>query len=407
MHGSSPAGNTTTTTTPWAGAMPYLQGNGKNITGTMPAANTLYQNSGWSPNMQNIDNNWQGNLSNQLSNTYQQTGIGSALMGGLQNTNINPVTANISAPQVNAASQMNQMGAANPTSAISQLLSGQVSPAMTGAIGNEANAMYGQATQNLMQQVMPQLNEQAIGAGGYGGSRQGIAQGLALSNMQQNLAPSIAGMYTNANQTAQGLQGSTANNMGQIASQDSMANAANSLAAQQANANIAMQNNAQAIDQSHNNAMNGLLGSQISQAGINQGNQLYQTGMSLAQAPNSYNWGNLQNYSNIINGTASLGGSQTQPYFQNQAANLGSLGLMGALGYAAIAASDRRLKKHIAKIGELMKGLYLYRFKYKSGGGWQVGVMADEVKKILPNAVITFPDGYDRVDYSQVLRALQ
>ncbi len=338
MGGSSPAGNTTTTNTPWQGAIPYMQG-GQGVAGTMPLANQLYGQSGWNPQMQTAANNWQSDISNvaiPISGNMMDTGYN--MTNGSNNTNISPVSNHITAPLIDLTGTLNGMGAANPTQADAQLLSGQVSPTMTNAIGNEANSMYGQATQNLMQQVMPQLNEQAIGAGGYGGSRQGIAQGLALSNMQQNLAPSIAGMYTNANQTAQGLQGQTANNLTGIGGNIASQNAANSLAAQQANAQIAMQNNAQTINQSHNNSMNQLLGAQLGSQGYNQGMNALQTGMTLTQAPANYNWNNLKNYSGIVNGTGALGGAQTQPYFQNQTSNLASLGLMGALGYAALAA---------------------------------------------------------------------
>lgn len=87
---------------------------------------------------------------------------------------------------------------------------------------------------------------------------------------------------------------------------------------------------------------------------------------------------------------------------QQNAGLLNSLfGLGGQLGSAAILASDRRLKKNIRFIGKLPNGLNAYRFSYLWGGD-HVGVMADEVKQIKPEAVITV-DGIDFVDYSKVL----
>ncbi|MDE2468301.1 MAG: hypothetical protein KGL35_06055 [Bradyrhizobium sp.] len=343
FFGKSPSGSTTTTSSPWAGAVPYLTGQnayGQNagVPGTMPSAATQFQNSGWSPAMQNQANNWQNSINSwEMPSLAGQVNQGNALTSGAFSPNISPVSPNIAAQTISGNSAFGNMGATDPTAAIQSLMSGQVSPGMMGSIGNEANAMYGQATQNLMQQVMPQLNEQAIGAGGYGGSRQGIAQGLALSNMQQNLAPSIAGLYNNANQTAQGLQGSTANNMAGLGTNMAEANAANNLSAQNMNANIGLANNAQALQANQQKVANMLAGGQLSSNALNQGNQALQTGMSLTQAPNQYNWQNLGDYNSVINGTAGLGGSQTSPYFQNSAANLGSLGITSLLGYNMLA----------------------------------------------------------------------
>ena len=372
--GKSPAGSTTTTSSPWAGAVPYLTGQnawGQNagVPGTMPSAANLYQNSGWSPAMANQANNWQNWLGAAGTDINSMGNTGTAMAGGSLTPNISAIGPISGAPTINSpqaqaqqsniASTLHGMGPVDPTGSLQQLMSGQVAPGMMGSIGNEANAMYGQATQNLMQQVMPQLNEQAIGAGGYGGSRQGIAQGLALSNMQQNLAPQIAGLYNQANQTAQGLQGTTANNLAGLGAsasnlnaslgtnvnelnasnqlQANTQNAQNALAAQQFNANLGLQNNAQGLQANQLGVANRLAGSQMMGNAFNMGNQNLQTGMTLTQAPNQYNWQNLGNYTGVINGTAGLGGSQTSPYFQNSAANLGSLGLTGLLGYSMLA----------------------------------------------------------------------
>jgi hypothetical protein len=64
--------------------------------------------------------------------------------------------------------------------------------------------------------------------------------------------------------------------------------------------------------------------------------------------------------------------------------------------------SDRRLKKNIKKIGRLMNGLYVYTFNYIWGGKSQIGVMADEVKKVIPEAVVEVY-GYDLVNYTKVI----
>lgn len=68
----------------------------------------------------------------------------------------------------------------------------------------------------------------------------------------------------------------------------------------------------------------------------------------------------------------------------------------------AIMASDRRLKRDIKKVGELENGLNVYSFKYINDTGPFVGVMADEVEKIQPEAIGPEIAGYKTVDYSQL-----
>jgi hypothetical protein len=71
--------------------------------------------------------------------------------------------------------------------ALQQLLSGEVNTPVYDAVAEAATRRYmnafedasGQTIQNLQEQVLPALETDAILAGQYGGSRQGIAEGLA------------------------------------------------------------------------------------------------------------------------------------------------------------------------------------------------------------------------------------
>lgn len=82
--------------------------------------------------------------------------------------------------------------------------------------------------------------------------------------------------------------------------------------------------------------------------------------------------------------------------------SLGGSGL-GAYGtYAGLTASDIRLKKNIVKIGHTPSGIPVYEFEYKSGGGKQTGVMAQDVEKSIPEAVVIMTNGYKAVNYSMV-----
>jgi len=84
--------------------------------------------------------------------------------------------------------------------------------------------------------------------------------------------------------------------------------------------------------------------------------------------------------------------------------NSGLMGLGGTLGAAAIM-SDIRTKEHIKQVGFLPNGLSVYEYEYKpewkkeAGHGKFVGVMAQEVELVQPEAVITRADGYKMVNY--------
>ena len=64
--------------------------------------------------------------------------------------------------------------------------------------------------------------------------------------------------------------------------------------------------------------------------------------------------------------------------------------------------SDIRLKHDIVLLGRLDDGLGYYRFVYNGGHTAYVGVMAQEVQAIMPEAVTRGADGYMRVSYDQL-----
>jgi len=78
---------------------------------------------------------------------------------------------------------------------------------------------------------------------------------------------------------------------------------------------------------------------------------------------------------------------------------MGGLFSLGAAGITKW--SDRRLKRNIVKIGEYLNGLAKYSFTY-IWGEKAIGAMADEVEKLIPEAVMTHPSGYKMVDYAMV-----
>lgn len=64
--------------------------------------------------------------------------------------------------------------------------------------------------------------------------------------------------------------------------------------------------------------------------------------------------------------------------------------------------SDIRLKQDIYPLGRTDNGLGLYRYRYNWSEQLYVGVMAQEVEKIVPAAVTKGPDGFKRVNYELI-----
>ena len=64
--------------------------------------------------------------------------------------------------------------------------------------------------------------------------------------------------------------------------------------------------------------------------------------------------------------------------------------------------SDMRLKHDIVLLGRLDDGLGYYRFVYNGGHTAYVGVMAQEVETVMPEAVTRGVDGYMRVSYDRL-----
>ena len=98
-----------------------------------------------------------------------------------------------------------------------------------------------------------------------------------------------------------------------------------------------------------------------------------------------------------LNPTGTIGESTTKSKSSN-----GIGGIIQGLGSAmagAAALSDRRLKTDIEKLGERPDGLGVYAFRYLWSPIRYIGVMAQEVLKVKPEAVLVMPNGYMAVDY--------
>lgn len=130
--------------------------------------------------------------------------------------------------------------------------------------------------------------------------------------------------------------------------------------------------------------------------------QAYQ-GQSIAPAPvmqgvqnqyqadlNSYN-AQQGGMNNMMSGLFGLGG----------AALMGPIGGVAAGGLSKMF-SDIRLKENIRRVGTTHGGLPIYTYNYIGSPEQHMGVMAQEVEKVIPEAVGTHESGFLMVDYSKV-----
>jgi hypothetical protein len=90
-----------------------------------------------------------------------------------------------------------------------------------------------------------------------------------------------------------------------------------------------------------------------------------------------------------------------------KSANLSGMFGIGKNIFSMLPFSDRRLKDDIIRLPGDLAGAPIYRFRFKPHGvlpkalwgEYRIGVMADEVRELHPDAVVRLRDGYDRVDY--------
>ncbi len=125
----------------------------------------------------------------------------------------------------------------------------------------------------------------------------------------------------------------------------------------------------------------------------------------------------LNSYIGQIQGNYGQNGTTTQqtPYYSNPGASalggalsLASLATPGAGGVSALGnifgKSDRRLKTDIRLIGRSFDGQNIYAYRFLGEPQTQIGLMAQEVETLRPDAVLEI-EGIKHVDYAKALEA--
>lgn len=317
--GSAPAATSSSTTSaPWRKAQPFLLGDQKKgITGVFPSSENFFdQFSTLNQGQQSLNNGFQNTLENR--DMGQFFGVGNDFLSGQYNSNGNV--------DLNAA--RSGQGALDPSTAYQRMLSGQIDNPYLQSIHqgsiNTSLRGYGDALQQAQQQVLPQIENQAFADGMYGGSRQGIAEGMVGQELARNARDlGIAAMdtgnqlYGNAYQNAQGMMAAAAGDLNSQAGQNA-----------QFNAGLDLQQNAQ-------NAGMAQTGLNTLTQGYGLEDNTFNQLQALLQAPQNQYQNALNQYASIITPGAGMGGStSTQvPIYGSNGAQIigGGLGLAGLL----------------------------------------------------------------------------
>lgn len=83
---------------------------------------------------------------------------------------------------------------------------------------------------------------------------------------------------------------------------------------------------------------------------------------------------------------------------------VGSSALLGAGNILTSMFSDRELKDNIVRVGQLHNGLPVYLFTYKGDNEPRLGLMAQDVLAVHPEAVAVDKSGYLKVNYALACR---
>jgi hypothetical protein len=110
--------------------------------------------------------------------------------------------------------------------------------------------------------------------------------------------------------------------------------------------------------------------------------------------------GKRQTLSRLITGTAFV--APIVVSFAMDGLTISKAQAQPANGSGALILSDRRLKTGVARVATLPSGLGLYRYRYLWSDIEYVGVMAQEVRDVTPEAVVAGTDGFLRVDYQML-----
>lgn len=211
MGGGSGGGNTTTTqkADPWSGVQPFLTSGYQQLYGMyQPGQGPQYfpgSTVAQSDPLMNIGSDMQMQHLNQIEGVGNTAGNTNQAMAGLSGAGAGSGlgTANSAMQQLNGYGGMSSIGGLGALNAMNGLQQAG-DPANNPYFNAAVQSAIRPVTQNFQEQVLPGINQGAQEAGQFGGSRQGIAQGLAARGYTDTIGDIATNMGNSA--YAQGLQ---------------------------------------------------------------------------------------------------------------------------------------------------------------------------------------------------------
>jgi len=200
-------------------------------------------------------------------------------------------------------------------------------------LGQMADTIRQQVTDNLQRNILPGIGSAAVAAGGYGGSRQGVVEANALKDANTGLSGALANLYGQDynNAMSRGLQkyqGDQNYNMGLGNLALGFQNSNQNYALGMGNLGLGYQNSLQNFytNQRGQDLQATQLGANLVQQGNTgmqqQGQGLYNLGLTQQQAP----WNVVGNYTNTVSPFTGFGNTST-----STPGNAGAGALGGAL----------------------------------------------------------------------------
>ena len=257
------------------------------------------------------------------------------------------------------------------------LMAGNVRTGPGTPYGAMENALTQGVMSNLKGEILPGIRQQTMTYQPGGGSRGNLVQNKAIASaVKSGLTQPLAEMYGDAYTQAQGMRLPTAQ-MGigqqQFGQQQNPTTMQAPLAMYSALGDVGAARRA------------------MTQSQIDRNMARYQYEATAPQQA-------LANYMNMVQGNYGGQSTQTVPGptgLQNLSSAVGILGTIASI-------SDGRLKENIERVGTLKGlGIGLYKYNFPWSPKTEIGVMAQEVEKVKPEAVVEV-GGVKAVDYGKL-----
>ena len=248
------------------------------------------------------------------------------------------------------------------------------------------------ANSNAQQQQQVLGNAAAQGA--LGGDRTAVAQSVLAGQQQQAEAPTIAGLEN----TGYGQ----AVNLAMQQYQQNPEQAAYGMAS----TGTALEN--AGLTGANAQVGAGTLEQQTQQAADTAAYQQFMQQQFMPESMLSWELPLLTGVGSQEGGTSTTTGPAPNPLAQYLGLGIAGVGAAGqaggSAGIAGLAAlSDKRAKENIRKIGTLNDGQHVYRFNYKGDLETRIGMLAQDVEKVNPDAVHEI-NGLKHVDYDEATK---